>query len=86
MFELHHRNPKVIMLKIGFRHGNLRMVKPKIGLHQRCSNSIYRNLKALDHKVVEFTMEFHNVNLKKGEASIGASPWRLLHPCEPMSG
>ena len=41
----------------------------------------YRSL-----KVVKFMMEFHYGNSKEGEASVGASPWRLPHPCELVSG
>ena len=51
-----------------------RVVKLVIGLyHQRC-------------KKVKFMMELHHGSAKEYEASVGALPYGLPHPYEPVSG
>ena len=49
------------------------MVKLVMGLHhQRC-------------KKVKFMIELYHGSSKECEAGVGASPYGLPHPCEPVS-
>ena len=78
---LHRRNPKMVKLEVELHQGCYirehevsRVVELVMGLqHQRC-------------KRVKFLMELRHGSAKKYEASIGASPYGLPHPCEPVSG
>ena len=85
--------PDIVKLVMGLHHGSSIVVKLELGLHQGCyirEHEVSRGGEASHRtsppKKVKFMMELHHESPKECEASVGASPYKLPHPCEPVNG
>ena len=90
-----HRSPEVVKLVMELHYGSPMAVKLEVGLHQGCyirEHEVSRGggtSKGLHYqrcKKVKFMMELHHRSSKECEASVGASPYGLPHPCELVIG
>ena len=90
-----HRSPGVVELEMKLHHGSPRVVKlvmrftKDVTFGRKRYPRVVELVIELHHKrckKVKFMVELHHGSSKECQASVGASPQRLPHPCEPVSG